>query len=103
MRAILREKNDEIENLETMVLASRPHLHRDWAHPATSAPGLGSPLPHLHRDRGSPPPTSAPGLGPPLAATSAPGLVVAQVMRLTSAANEERALRSELASRSQVR
>jgi hypothetical protein len=20
-----------------------PHLHRDWAHPATSAPGLGSP------------------------------------------------------------
>ena len=40
-----------------------PHLHQDWAHachictrtgltPATSAPGLGSPLPHLHRDRG---------------------------------------------------
>ncbi len=23
----------------------------DWARPATSAPGLGSPLPHLHRDR----------------------------------------------------
>ncbi len=71
MRAILREKNDEIENLETMVRASRPHLHRDWAHPAhictgtgltpatsapgpgltpaTSAPGLGSPLPHPRR------------------------------------------------------
>jgi hypothetical protein len=39
----------------------RPYLHRDWAHPAhicagtglappTSAPGLGSPRPHLHRD-----------------------------------------------------
>ncbi len=38
-----------------------PHLRRDWAHPShicagtgltpsTSAPGLGSPLPHLHRD-----------------------------------------------------
>ena len=28
-----------------------PHLHRDWAHsPATSAPGLGSPLPALLRD-----------------------------------------------------
>ena len=27
-----------------------PHLHRDRAHPATSALGLGSPLPHLHRD-----------------------------------------------------
>jgi hypothetical protein len=38
-----------------------PHLHRDWAHPchlcartgltpATSAPELGSPLPHRHRD-----------------------------------------------------
>ncbi len=38
-----------------------PHLRRDWAHPshiyagtgltpATSAPGLGSPLPHLRRD-----------------------------------------------------
>ena len=25
-------------------------LHRDSAHPATSAPGLGSPLPHPHRD-----------------------------------------------------
>ncbi len=40
----------------------RPHLRRDWAHPAhicagtgltppTSAPGLGSPRPHLRRDR----------------------------------------------------
>ncbi len=43
-----------------------PHRHRDWAHPhlictgtgltpttsATSAPGLGSPPPHLHRDGG---------------------------------------------------
>jgi hypothetical protein len=39
----------------------RPHLRRDWAHPAricagtaltppTSAPGLGSPRPHLRRD-----------------------------------------------------
>ena len=38
--------------------STRPHLHRDWAHPghictgigltpATSAPGLGSPRPHL--------------------------------------------------------
>jgi hypothetical protein len=44
--------------------------------PATSAPGLGSPLPHLHRDRANPchictetalaPATSAPGLGEPL-------------------------------------
>jgi hypothetical protein len=83
-------------------LASLPHLHRDLAHPAhwnccrncmatgpapaTSAPGLESPLPHLSRDWGSPlpnlhrdwahpcrictgtwarPPTSAPGLGSP--------------------------------------
>jgi hypothetical protein len=44
---------------------SCPHLHRDWAHPchictgtgltpttsATSASGLGAPLPHLHWDR----------------------------------------------------
>ena len=46
-------------------------------------PGLGSPLPHLHRDWARPwhlhctapvPATSAPGLGSPLA-TSAPGLV----------------------------
>jgi hypothetical protein len=47
----------------------RPHLHRDWAHPATSAPGLGPPchictgtgptLPHLHRDWAHPA-TSAP-------------------------------------------
>ena len=37
-----------------------PHLRRDWAHAATSAPGPGSP-----------PPTSAPGLGSPLP-TSAP-------------------------------
>jgi hypothetical protein len=28
-----------------------PHLHREWAHPATSAPRPGSPPPHLHRDR----------------------------------------------------
>ncbi len=44
--------------------------------PATSAPGLGPPLPHLHRDCAHPchictgtaptPATSAPGLGPPL-------------------------------------
>ncbi len=45
----------------------RPHLHRDWAHPAhicagtglaraVSAPGLGSPRPHLRRRLGSPPP-----------------------------------------------
>jgi hypothetical protein len=44
--------------------------------PATSAPGLGSPLPHLRRDWAHPshiragtgltPPTSAPGLGPSL-------------------------------------
>ena len=26
------------------------YRHRDWAPPATSAPGLGSPRPHLHRD-----------------------------------------------------
>ena len=31
-----------------------PHLYRDWARPATSAPGLRSPLPHLHRDWGLP-------------------------------------------------
>ena len=44
-------------------LVRRPHLRRDWAHPATchicpstgltlptSAPGLGSPRPNLHRD-----------------------------------------------------
>ncbi len=51
--------------------------------PATSAPGLGSRLPHLLRDWAHPchicsgtglaPPTSAPGLGPPLP-TFAPGL-----------------------------
>ena len=39
-----------------------PHLHGGWAHPATSALGLGSP-----------PATSAPGLGL-TSATSAPGL-----------------------------
>jgi hypothetical protein len=50
-------------------------LCRDWAHPchictgnglgpATSAPGLGAPLPHEDRDWGSPLPTSAPGLRP---------------------------------------
>ena len=33
---------------------------------ATSAPGLGSPLPHLHRDWAHPPTTSTPGLGAPL-------------------------------------
>jgi hypothetical protein len=46
--------------LHAVVLAL-PHLHRDWAHPChictgtglapvTSAPGLGSPVPHLRRD-----------------------------------------------------
>jgi hypothetical protein len=40
--------------------------------PATSAPGLSPPRPHLHRDRAHPP-TSAPGLGSP-SPTSAPGL-----------------------------
>ena len=37
----------------TGALASRPRLHGEWGAglaPATSAPGLGSPLPHLHRD-----------------------------------------------------
>ena len=32
-----------------------PHLHRDWAHPATSAPGLGSPLRPTPRCRRSGP------------------------------------------------
>ena len=33
-------------------LSPLPQLCQDWAHPpATSAPGLGSPRPHLHRDR----------------------------------------------------
>ena len=32
-----------------------PHLHRDWAHPATSAPGLGSPLRSTPRCRRSGP------------------------------------------------
>ena len=39
---------------------------------ATSAPGLGSPLPHLHRDRGSPLPHLH-GDRPHRSATSAPG------------------------------
>ncbi len=53
-----------------------PHLRRDWAAPATSAPGLGCPLPHLRQDLVAPchicagtwlpPGTSAPGLGCPL-------------------------------------
>jgi hypothetical protein len=70
-----------------------PHLRRDWAHPPTSAPGLGSPLPRLCRDWAHPchvcagtgltPATSAQGLGSPAhvctgtgltPATSAPGL-----------------------------
>ena len=63
------------------------HRSAAWAHPChicnktgltppTSAPGLGSPLPHLHRDlahrchictgTGLAPPTSAAGLGSPL-------------------------------------
>ncbi len=42
--------------------------------PATSAPGLGSPLPRLHRDWGSPLPHLRRGLGL-TAATSAPGTV----------------------------
>ena len=66
----------------------------DWAHschicaetgltPATSAPGLGSPLPHLRRDLAHPchicagtgltPATSAPGLGAPRATLPQPG------------------------------
>jgi hypothetical protein len=50
-----------------------PHLHRDWARPlATSAPGLGSPRPHLHRDWARPCHIcTGTGLAP---ATSAPGL-----------------------------
>ena len=47
------------------LLQVKPHLHRDWAHlshicaatglsPPTSAPGLGSPLPHLHLDLARP-------------------------------------------------
>ena len=28
-----------------------PHVHRDGAHPAHTWPGLGSPLPRLHRDQ----------------------------------------------------
>ncbi len=64
----------------------RPHLHRDWAHPAhictgtgrspfTSAPAPGPPLPDLRRDWAHPahictgtgptPPASAPGPGSP--------------------------------------
>jgi hypothetical protein len=46
--------------------------------PAASAPGLGSPLPHLHGDWAHPAATSAPGLGSPLP-TSAPGLWARQV------------------------
>jgi hypothetical protein len=63
-----------------------PNAPTDWrkvrSPPPTSAPGLGSPLPHLRPDRAHPchicartgltPPTSAPGLGSPLP-TSAPG------------------------------
>jgi len=37
-------------NLSLGLSAPLPNLHRDWAQPATSAPGLGSPRPHLHRD-----------------------------------------------------
>ena len=48
-----------------------PHLHREWAHPPSSAPGLGSP-PTSALGLGLPLPTSAPGLGSP--PTSAAGL-----------------------------
>jgi hypothetical protein len=41
-----------------------PHLRRDWAHPATSAPGLGSPN-HICTGTGLTPATSASGLGSP--------------------------------------
>ena len=55
-----------IDVLDTLVQAQVPHLNQDWADSpcpqhvytgtrvtrATSAPGLGSPLPHLRRDWG---------------------------------------------------
>ncbi len=59
-----------IAKLDAMQVPSQAH------NTATSAPGLGSPLPHLHRDWAHPchictgtrlaPATSAPGLGSPL-------------------------------------
>jgi hypothetical protein len=39
-----------------------PHLHRDWAHPRHICTGTGLIPPHLHRDWAHPA-TSAPGLG----------------------------------------
>ena len=64
-----------------------PHLRRDWAHPPTSAPGLGSPLPRLCRDWAHPchvcsgtgltPATSAQGLDSPAHICTGTGLTPA--------------------------
>ncbi len=63
MRAILREKNDEIENLETMVRANRPHLLRDWAHPRSHPSRDWAHPGHICTGTGLTPATSAPGPG----------------------------------------
>jgi hypothetical protein len=70
------EANRAARRRDPQVVRQEPHLRRDWARPShictgtglappTSVPGLGSPLPHLHRDWVHAC-TSAPGLGPPL-------------------------------------
>jgi hypothetical protein len=73
---------DSLDTLWIMGLKDEFEKGRAWVRAGTgltaptSAPGLGSPLPHLRRDwarpshicagTGLPPPTSAPGLGSPL-------------------------------------
>jgi hypothetical protein len=61
-----------------------------WAHPPTSAPGLGSPLPHLRRDWAHPSHICAgTGLTPP---TPAPRLAGFDVIEYTSSALLDQAL-----------
>ena len=64
---LIEDSDDSMANLDSVIdgldLAADiydfhpevPHLHRDWAHPATSAPGLGSPLRSTPRCRRSGP------------------------------------------------
>ncbi len=81
--------------LPTAAAASTPRTHErarahGWAHPvhlctgtgltpSTSAPGLGSPRPPLHRDWAHPRPASAAGLGsPPASICTGTGLTPGQ-------------------------
>ncbi len=64
--------------------SSLPHLHRDRAPPSASAPGLGSPLPHLLRDQAHPFPHLHRDLACPAHICTATALAAAHIRLIKS-------------------